>query len=125
LGKLNAEALANVWLMTGMSDRRSIFFDEWRACLRAHYVYVLRTNDTVTEPTLRHVLRQTGISEEELAALQAEALGAPLPPPDLPPAPDPAPPAPPAPDSFEETEAVAEDLPEEPPSVAPGQLPLF
>jgi hypothetical protein len=86
---------------------------------------VLRTNDTVTEPTLRHVLRQTGITEEELAALQAKALGAPLPPVDFPPAPDPAPLAWSPPDSPEEAEAIAEDLPEEPPPVAPGQLPLF
>jgi len=62
-----------------MSDQHSIFFDEWQACLRAHYVHVLRTNDTVTEPTLRHVLHQTGITDEELAALQAEGLaGRPL-----------------------------------------------
>ncbi len=108
-----------------MSDKRSIFFDEWRACLRAHYVYVLRTNDTVTEPTLRHVLHQTGITEEELSALQAEALGAPLPPADVSPAPDSAAFVQPAPDFFEEAEAVAENLPEEPPPVAPGQLPLF
>ncbi len=108
-----------------MSGKRSIFFDEWRACLRAHYVYVLRTNDTVTEPTLRHVLRQTGLTEEELAALQAEALGGPLPLSEFSPAPDSAPSVPPAPDFFEETEAAAENPSEEPPSVAPGQLPLF
>lgn len=58
-----------------MTPRDSIFFDEWQACLRAHYIHVIRTNDTVTEPTLRHVLLATGLSEAELAALRAEALG--------------------------------------------------
>lgn len=116
-----------------MSDRRSIFFDEWQACLRAHYVYVLRTNDTVTEPTLRHVLHQTGITDEELAALQAQALGAPLPMPEVS-APEPAAPEPWPPASPYDTDAVAAPLveeagvngePDEPPLVAPGQLPLF
>ncbi len=57
-----------------MTPRDSIFFDEWQACLRAHYIHVIRTHDTVTEPTLRHVLLTTGLSEAELAALRAEAL---------------------------------------------------
>jgi len=58
-----------------MTPKDSIFFDEWQACLRAHYIHVIRTHDTVTEPTLRHVLLATGLSEAELAALRAEALG--------------------------------------------------
>jgi hypothetical protein len=56
-----------------MSDQHSLFFDEWKACLRAHYVYVLRAGDHVTEPTLRQVLLQTGLSEEDLQALQEDA----------------------------------------------------
>jgi hypothetical protein len=56
-----------------MSGKRSIFFDEWRACLRAHYIYVIQDNDTVTEPTLRAVLLQSGLSEDELYALAEEA----------------------------------------------------
>lgn len=52
----------------------SIFFDDWQACLRAHYIYVIRTGDTITEPSLRAVLLQSGVSEEEIAALQEEAL---------------------------------------------------
>lgn len=54
-----------------------IFFDEWQACLRAHYIYVIRTGDAITEPTLRQVLLHSGLSETELEALraQAEALG--------------------------------------------------
>jgi hypothetical protein len=53
---------------------RSIFFDEWQACLRAHYQYVICAHDPVTEPTLRRVLLQTGIREDEIIALQTEAL---------------------------------------------------
>lgn len=59
-----------------MSPNGNIFFDEWQACLRAHYIHVIRTNDTITEPTLRSVLLATGLSEDELAALREEALGA-------------------------------------------------
>ncbi len=55
-------------------SEQSIFFDEWQACLRAHYVYVIRAGDRVTEPTLRGVLLQTGLSETELAALREGAL---------------------------------------------------
>ena len=50
-----------------------LFFEEWRACLRAHYRYVVRTEDEVTEPTLRDVLQLTGISAEEIEALYEEA----------------------------------------------------
>jgi hypothetical protein len=59
-----------------MGEEHSVFFDEWRACLRAHYIHVLRTGDAITEPTLRQVLLQTGASDEDLRALQVEALGA-------------------------------------------------
>jgi len=58
-----------------MAEKRSIFFENWRDCLHAHYLHVLRTHDTVTEPTLRRVLLQTGLSEDELDAIRAEALG--------------------------------------------------
>lgn len=57
-----------------MTPKGTLFFDEWQACLRAHYVHVIRTQDTVTEPTLRHVLLTTGLTEDELDALRAEAL---------------------------------------------------
>jgi hypothetical protein len=55
-------------------SKRSIFFDAWQACLRAHYVHVIRTSDAVTEPTLRAVLLQSGLSDDELHALYQEAL---------------------------------------------------
>jgi hypothetical protein len=116
-----------------MSDKRSIFFDEWQACLRAHYVHVLRSDDSVTEPTLRHVLHQTGIADEELAALQAEGLAGRL-------APESASDAPQVAESFDEGSGDAEFVPfaedtaldaegdegdEEPPFIPPGQLALF
>lgn len=57
-----------------MTPNGSLFFDEWQACLRAHYVHVIRTHDTITEPTLRSVLLATGLSEDELEALRQEAV---------------------------------------------------
>jgi hypothetical protein len=56
-----------------MSRERSVFFDEWQACLRSHYVHVIRSQDEVTEPTLRHVLLQTGLTQAELEALWEDA----------------------------------------------------
>ena len=53
---------------------KGIFFDEWRACLHAHYMYVVRSGDTVTEPTLRRVLIHAGLDEAELDAMREEAL---------------------------------------------------
>ena len=122
-----------------MSAKRSLFFDEWQACLRAHYVYVLRAGDHVTEPTLRQVLLQTGLSDEDLRALQEEAFtlgaiepGLELEPPplaglggepeDLP---DQLPDEPA--ETLEDAPYAEEDEPldHEPPPVPSGQLPLF
>lgn len=122
-----------------MSNKRSLFFDDWQACLRAHYVYVLRAGDNVTELTLRQVLLQTGLSEQDLRALQEEAfaLGAIEPDMEL----MSPPPATPEgePDDLQdlsdlpaeeiEDDTVAEEDKEEaddvPPVVPSGQLPLF
>lgn len=60
-----------------MTPKGTLFFDEWQACLRAHYIHVIRTHDAVTEPTLRYVLLTTGLTEADLAALRAAALDAP------------------------------------------------
>jgi len=57
-----------------MTPNGSLFFDEWQACLRAHYLHVIRMQDTITESTLRGVLLATGLSEDELEALHQEAL---------------------------------------------------
>jgi hypothetical protein len=59
--------------MKSKTAARSLFFDDWQACLRAHYIYVIRSNDTVTEPSLRQVLLQSGLSESDLEALRQQA----------------------------------------------------
>ena len=55
-------------------QRRSIFFDDWRECLRSHFFHVVKINDAVTEPTLRNVLMDAGISPEEIDEWYAEAV---------------------------------------------------
>lgn len=53
-----------------MSDHpRGVFFDEWQACLRAHYQHVIATGDTITQATLRGVLLRAGLTPDELDAL--------------------------------------------------------
>lgn len=54
--------------------RRSVFYEEWRDCLRAHYLYVVRNNDRITEPTLRVVLQDAGITQSEIESWHQEAL---------------------------------------------------
>ncbi|HVU11932.1 MAG TPA: hypothetical protein VHD90_11670 [Phototrophicaceae bacterium] len=51
----------------------NIFAEEWRDCLRAHYTTVVRTNDHVTEKTLRTVMFEAGFSEEDLRQLYIQA----------------------------------------------------
>lgn len=53
---------------------RSIFFEEWKSCLRAHYLHVVRINDQVTEPTLRRVLLDAGVSDSEIERWYQEAV---------------------------------------------------
>ncbi|MBZ0305592.1 MAG: hypothetical protein K8I82_05945 [Anaerolineae bacterium] len=54
----------------------SIFFDEWRNCLREHYRYVLYTQDWITEKTLREVLMEVGgFSEDEIYVMYTEVMG--------------------------------------------------
>lgn len=52
---------------------KSIFYEDWRACLRAHYIHVIRTRDTVTEPTLRNILLSVGFSEAEINEMAIHA----------------------------------------------------
>ena len=47
----------------------SVFSDEWRDCLRAHYSYVVRTDDKSTERTLRGVMIEAGFREDEIRQL--------------------------------------------------------
>ncbi len=51
----------------------SPFGEDWRACLRAHYQYVVRANDTLTLSTLTGVLQQVGFTEDELHRLYLNA----------------------------------------------------
>lgn len=52
---------------------QNIFFDEWRACLRSHFFYVVRIKDAVTLPTLRQVLLDAGVTEKEIEQWYADA----------------------------------------------------
>ncbi len=56
-----------------MTEGRSVFYEDWRACLRAHYLHVIRTGDRVTEPTLREVLLRVGFSEDEIKEMAIQA----------------------------------------------------
>ncbi len=56
-----------------MSDI-SIFEDEWRACLRAHYFHVIKERDAGNERSLITVLLQTGVTKDEISMWRAEAL---------------------------------------------------
>ena len=47
----------------------SIFSQEWRDCLRAHYSYVVRMGDHGTEKTLHNVMIEAGFREDEVKEL--------------------------------------------------------
>ncbi len=52
-----------------MAKHQSVFYEDWRACLRAHYMHVISVGDKATEPTLKNVLLRVGFSEEEIAEM--------------------------------------------------------
>ena len=56
-----------------MAEKKGVFFEEWRACLQAHYFYVVQIGDKITEPTLHRVLLDAGFSEEEIAQMHEDA----------------------------------------------------
>lgn len=56
-----------------MTENRSIFYENWRDCLKAHYTHVIRANDQVTEPTLHNVLLRVGFSEDEIKEIAIRA----------------------------------------------------
>ena len=56
-----------------MSEQDSIFSDDWRESLRAHYRDVVRRDDKTTEKTLEGVLHDVGFRDEELRQLKLEA----------------------------------------------------
>lgn len=51
----------------------SIFTDEWRRCLRAHYMDVIQRNDQITLKSLVRVMHDTGFNDDELAELRIRA----------------------------------------------------
>ncbi len=53
--------------------KESIFTDEWRRCLRAHYMDVIRRNDQITLKSLVRVMHDTGFNDDELAELRVRA----------------------------------------------------
>ncbi len=55
-----------------MSDYNP-FEQEWRECLRSHYIYVIRSGDEATEKTLAGVMQQAGFDEKTLIELRIHA----------------------------------------------------
>ena len=51
----------------------SVFADDWRACLREHYMHVVRTDDRATLPSLTLVMYEVGFSDDDLAELRVLA----------------------------------------------------
>lgn len=56
-----------------MAMGENIFADDWRDCLRAHYMHVVRENDWVTLPTLTMVMHGAGFSDSDLAEMKVRA----------------------------------------------------
>lgn len=52
---------------------RSIFAEEWRECLRAQFIHVVRENDQKTLETLKGVMYDVGFREDDLKAMYIEA----------------------------------------------------
>src|SRR5690606_19075090 len=55
------------------SKAMSVFSEEWRACLREHYMYVIRQQDTRTERSLLTVMHETNFDDAELHELRVRA----------------------------------------------------
>lgn len=51
----------------------SPFADDWRDCLRAHYTYVVRAQDSNTIDSLTTVLHQVGFSKDEIGEMFVRA----------------------------------------------------
>ncbi|HVO41620.1 MAG TPA: hypothetical protein VMT34_03300 [Aggregatilineales bacterium] len=54
---------------------QNIFYDDWRACLQAHYAHVVKEGDAVHEQSLTAVLGQTGFSPQDLEQLRSASQG--------------------------------------------------
>src|SRR5260370_40819766 len=57
-------------------NEENLFEQDWRDCLRAHYVHVVSERDVVNEESLITVLRQTGFSDDDINAIRAETAAA-------------------------------------------------
>lgn len=51
----------------------SIFAQEWRDCLRAHYLHVVRSADRATEESLHPIMIKAGFTENQLKELYIQA----------------------------------------------------
>ena len=56
-----------------MSGNNSVFANDWRDSLRAHFIEVVRRNDKKTEESLLGIMYDVGFREEELRQLKLEA----------------------------------------------------
>lgn len=54
-------------------ENPNIFADDWRDCLAAHYMHVVRTEDHITRPTLTRILQDAGFEDAELNELSIRA----------------------------------------------------
>ena len=57
-------------------NSENLFEQDWRDCLRAHYVHVIRERDLVNEESLITVLRQTGFTDDDISAIRSETAAA-------------------------------------------------
>lgn len=51
----------------------NVFDNEWRDCLRHHFMYIVRTQDVTTEKSLVAVMQEVGFSDSDLAELRVLA----------------------------------------------------
>lgn len=56
-----------------MSSNQSVFADDWRMCLREHYMYVVRENDARKLQSLNNLMHDMGFDDTELAELRVLA----------------------------------------------------
>ncbi|MBW4436546.1 MAG: hypothetical protein KME04_05400 [Pleurocapsa minor GSE-CHR-MK-17-07R] len=51
----------------------SPFSQDWRDCLSAHFRYTVRNHDHATEATVAQILRETGLTDAQIAELKVTA----------------------------------------------------
>jgi hypothetical protein len=60
--------------MQDLSTLENPFSEDWRDCLQAHYIHVVREQDTANEGSLITVLRDTGFDDHYLWDLRTTVL---------------------------------------------------